>query len=232
MAHFQNAFHGRSGYTLSLTNTFDPRKTRYFPKFDWPRLPTPNLRFPVTPEVLADVERREQEAIAALKEALRVHQHDVACVILETIQGEGGDNHFRPEFLRALRATSATRRRCCSSSTRSSAGSASPGRWWAFEHSDVYPDIFSFGKKTQACGLAATARCDDVDSVFKVPSRINSTFGGNLVDMVRCTRYIEIIEREDLLENAARMGNARPASRSSASRASSPPSSPTCGAAA
>ena len=49
--HFQQAFHGRSGYTLSLTNTADPRKYEYFPKFDWPRVSNPFLRFPVTAEV-------------------------------------------------------------------------------------------------------------------------------------------------------------------------------------
>ena len=207
VAHFENAFHGRSGYTLSLTNTFDPRKTRYFPKFDWPRIPTPSLRFPITGEVQADVERRERESIAALKDAVRVHRHDIACVILETIQGEGGDNHFRPEFLRALRDV-------CDEDEmllifdEVQCGMGITGRWWAFEHAGVFPDIFSFGKKTQTCGLAATRRCDDVDSVFKVPSRINSTFGGNLVDMVRCAHYIEIIEREGMLANAAKVGQA------------------------
>jgi L-lysine 6-transaminase len=205
VAHFQNAFHGRSGYTLSLTNTFDPRKTRYFPKFDWPRLPTPSLRFPQTPENTADVARREREAIDALKEALRVHENDIACVILETIQGEGGDNHFRGEFLRALR-TLCDEEEMLLVFDEVQCGFGITGRWWAFEHFDVWPDVFSFGKKTQTCGLAATGRCDEVDSVFKVPSRINSTFGGNLVDMVRCARYIDIIERENLVANAGRIG--------------------------
>ena len=52
--HFREAFHGRSGYTLSVTNT-DPKKTDYFPKFPWPRIENPKLRFPVTPEVERDV---------------------------------------------------------------------------------------------------------------------------------------------------------------------------------
>jgi L-lysine 6-transaminase len=205
VAHFQNAFHGRSGYTLSLTNTFDPRKTRYFPKFDWPRLPAPWLAFPVTAEVLADVAKREQESLSALKEALRVHRHDVACVIIETIQGEGGDNHFRGEFFQALRDL-CDEEELLLIFDEVQSGFGLTGRWWAFEHFGVWPDIFSFGKKTQTCGLAATGRCDEIDSVFKVPSRINSTFGGNLVDMVRCSRYVEIIERENLVENAARTG--------------------------
>ena len=45
--HFRDAFHGRGGYTLSLTNTADPRKYQYFARFDWPRVPNPALRFPV-----------------------------------------------------------------------------------------------------------------------------------------------------------------------------------------
>jgi L-lysine 6-transaminase len=207
VAHFDKAFHGRSGYTLSLTNTFDPRKTRYFPKFSWPRVPHPTLSFPTTPEVLRDVEKVEKQAIDALKDALARNPHDIACVIIETIQGEGGDNHVRPEFLRALR-------NLCDDAEmllvfdEVQCGFGITGKWWAFEHSGVMPDVFSFGKKTQVCGIAATTRCDEVDSVFKIPSRINSTWGGNLVDMVRCTRYVEIIERERLVENAAKVGRA------------------------
>src|SRR3989441_2741085 len=52
--HLREAFHGRTGYTLSLTNTADPRKTQYFPKFDWPRIDNPKILFPATAESLAD----------------------------------------------------------------------------------------------------------------------------------------------------------------------------------
>jgi L-lysine 6-transaminase len=205
VAHFRHAFHGRSGYTLSLTNTADPRKTRYFPKFAWPRLPAPRLRFPATPEVIEAVAREERAAIAALEDALARNPHDIACVIIETIQGEGGDNHFRTEFLRALR-TLCDEAEMLLVFDEVQCGFGITGRWWAFEHHDVWPDVFSFGKKTQVCGIAANTRCDEVDSVFKVPSRINSTWGGNLVDMVRCTRYLEIIEAERMIGNAARVG--------------------------
>ncbi len=203
--HFQNAFHGRSGYSLSLTNTFDSRKTRYFPKFEWPRIPTPALSFPATAESVARTADAERVAISLMKDALARHKNDIACVILETIQGEGGDNHFRTEFLKQLR-------QLCDEEEivlifdEVQSGFGLTGKWWAQEHHGVYPDIFSFGKKTQVCGIAATTRVDDVDSVFKIPSRINSTWGGNLVDMVRCTRYIEIIEQENLLANAASTG--------------------------
>ena len=202
--HFREAFHGRSGYTLSLTNT-DPAKTRYFPKFDWPRISNPKLSFPITDEVIERVVGEEQLALAEIERALEEREHDIAALILEPIQGEGGDNHFRPEFLAALRKI-ADDHELLLIFDEVQTGFGTTGRWWCFEHFDVEPDLFAFGKKTQVCGLAATSRIDDVDSVFEVSSRINSTWGGNLVDMIRCQMIVEVIEKEDLLSNAERSG--------------------------
>ncbi|MDX1643313.1 MAG: L-lysine 6-transaminase [Thermoanaerobaculia bacterium] len=202
--HFEQAFHGRSGYTLSLTNT-DRRKTRYFPKFSWPRIPNPHLSFPLTDEVLERVEAAEAAAIEAIEQAIVEHRHDIAALIVEPIQGEGGDNHFRREFLAALREL-ADENEFLLVFDEVQTGFGTTGSWWCFEQLGVEPDIFAFGKKTQICGIAATRRLDEIDSVFAVSSRINSTWGGNLVDMVRCQRIIEVIEEEDLLTNAQRVG--------------------------
>lgn len=203
--HFKSAFHGRSGYTLSLTNTADTRKYRDYPKFDWPRVPAPGMNFPTTPATEAAVEQREAEALQAIHSAIALRGHDIAALIIETIQGEGGDVHFRTQFLRQLRRI-ADDAEMLLIFDEVQCGMGLTGRWWAFEHHDVMPDLFTFGKKSQVCGLAATHRCDDVDSVFKVPSRINSTWGGNLTDMVRSERYIQIIESEGLLEAACSTG--------------------------
>jgi L-lysine 6-transaminase len=202
--HLRHAFHGRSGYTMSLTNT-DPAKTRYFPQFDWPRIVNPKLAFPVTPEVLVRVEREEAESIAMIKQALINNPDDIAGLILEPIQGEGGDNHFRPEYFKALRDL-ADEEEFLLIFDEVQTGFGATGSWWCFEQLGVTPDIFAFGKKTQVCGICATERVDEVDSVFKVSSRINSTWGGNLVDMVRCRRYVEIMEQDNLLENAQVVG--------------------------
>jgi len=204
--HFRRCFHGRSGYTMSMTDTADPRKTMYFPKFDWPRITNPYVDFALDePDRTADVAAREQRALAEIREALRRHPHDVAAIIIEPIQGEGGDNHFRNEFLCALR-------RVCDEHElllifdEVQTGVGITGRMWCTEHFDCRPDILVFGKKMQICGIMCTNRIDDVDNVFKVSSRINSTFGGNLVDMVRATEYLRVIRDEGLVERAARTG--------------------------
>jgi L-lysine 6-transaminase len=204
IVHFREAFHGRSGYTLSVTNT-DPNKTRYFPKFEWPRILNPKLSFPVTDEVLERVEREERQAIREIRQALLDNRHDVAAILIEPIQGEGGDNHFRAEFLRALREI-ADEEDVLLIYDEVQTGFGATGKWWGFEHFGVEPDILAFGKKTQVCGIAASRRIDEVESVFKVPSRINSTWGGNLVDMIRCQRIVETIWEEDLLVRATEVG--------------------------
>lgn len=199
--HFRRAFHGRSGYTLSMTNT-DPVKTDYFPKFAWPRIHNPAVRFPLTEEHLAEAMKEEELALRQIREAIAKNPDDIAGLIIEPIQAEGGDNHFRKEFFGALRQV-------CDESDillifdEVQTGVGLTGKMWAHEYF-VRPDIMAFGKKTHVCGCMAGSRVDEAEeNVFQKRGRINSTFGGNLVDMVRFRRIMEIIAEERLVENAA-----------------------------
>lgn len=204
--HFQEAFHGRTGYTMSLTNTADPRKYAYFPKFDWPRIINPKLRFPVTEKIRQEVIQTEKIALAQIKAALKRYPGDIAALIIEPIQGEGGDNHFRPEFFQALR-TLADEHEFLFIVDEVQSGMGITGKWWAIENMGVMPDIIAFGKKSQVCGIIAGPRVNEVENhVFQESSRTNSTWGGNLTDMVRCTRYLEIIEEDNLIAHTAKVG--------------------------
>jgi L-lysine 6-transaminase len=204
--HFEQAFHGRSGYTLSLTNT-DPVKTDYFPKFRWPRVPIPLLRFPVTPDAERDVSASEQQSLDLVRQAFVDHPDDIAALIIEPIQGEGGDNHFRGEFLREL-ARICRDNECFFILDEVQTGIGLTGRMWAHEHFGLEPDALAFGKKMQVCGCLVGPLVDrEPENVFKTSSRINSTWGGSLVDMVRSARYLEIVESERLVENARLVGD-------------------------
>jgi L-lysine 6-transaminase len=204
--HFEQAFHGRSGYTLSLTNTTDPRKTAYFPKFDWPRVLNPKVKFPMQEDNLKDVKAREALSIAQMRTAFEQNKDDIAAIILEPIQGEGGDNHFRTEFFQELRRI-ADEYEAMLIFDEVQAGLGLTGKMWSHEHYGIKPDMVAFGKKTQVCGFICGPRIDEIqDNVFHVSSRLNSTWGGTLVDMVRSARYLEIMAEEKLLQNAATRG--------------------------
>ncbi|MDQ1752980.1 MAG: L-lysine 6-transaminase [Pseudonocardiales bacterium] len=197
--HLEKAFHGRSGYTMSLTNT-DPNKVARFPKFDWPRIPAPSINGS------EDVEADERIALTAARKAFEANRNDIACFIAEPIQGEGGDNHFRPEFLQSMQVL------CREFDAlfvldEVQTGCGMTGTAWAYQQLGVSPDVVAFGKKTQVCGVMAGGRVDDVaDNAFVVSSRINSTWGGNLTDMVRSRRILEVIEQEALIPRAAALG--------------------------
>jgi L-lysine 6-transaminase len=197
--HLRGAFHGRSGYTLSLTNT-KPVTVARFPKFDWPRIDAPFI------QPGADMEALEAESLRQARAAFEAHPHDIACFLAEPIQGEGGDRHFRPEFFTAMREL------CDEYDAllifdEVQTGCGLTGTPWAYQQLGVQPDVVAFGKKTQVCGVMAGGRVDEiVDNVFAVSSRLNSTWGGNLTDMVRARRILEVIEADDLFENAAEHG--------------------------
>ena len=206
--HFDECFHGRTGYTLSLTDSPDPRKTLYFPKFDWPRITTPKLCFPLTEKNILNTISLEEKAKREIENAITENPHDIAAIILEPIQGEGGDNHFRKEFMEYLRSVS-DENDIMLIYDEVQSGVGISGKMWAHEHygEKARPDIISFGKKTQVCGIFVSNRVDEVDNnVFHESSRINSTWGGNLVDMVRFTLYLEIIEKENLVAQASETG--------------------------
>ncbi len=204
--HFREAFHGRSGYTLSLTNT-EPTKIKHFPKFNWPRVTNPKITFPLDDGNLDKVMALERQAVAEIKQAIQDNPDDIAAMILEPIQGEGGDNHFRAEFFHELRAL-ADENEIMLIFDEVQTGVGLTGKMWCYEHFGVEPDMVCFGKKTQVCGFLCSKRIEEVeDHVFAQSSRINSTWGGNLVDMVRFRKFLEIIVTDNLIENAQQVGD-------------------------
>ena len=204
--HFKEAFHGRTGYTLSMTNTFNLNKIKYFTKLNWPRITNPKITFPLNQENKEKVNTLEKQAVSEIETAIAENPDDIAALIIEPIQGEGGDNHFRKQFFHELR-------RICNENEimfildEVQSGVGLTGRMWAYQNYDFKPDVIAFGKKTQVCGIMVGSRVDEIkDNVFTVSSRLNSTWGGNLVDMVRCKKYLEVIEDENLVKNAEVQG--------------------------
>jgi L-lysine 6-transaminase len=202
--HFRQAFHGRSGYTMSLTNT-DPNKVKYFPKFEWPRITNPKIVFPLQ-ENLEKIKKTEQQAVNEIYAAIKNNPDDIAVIILEPVQGEGGDNFFRKEFFLKLREI-ADENDILLMFDEIQSGFGLTGKFWACEYY-VNPDIIAFGKKAHVCGAMINSRIDDVeDHCFRKPGRINSTWGSDLTDMVRSKHILRIIREDNLVDNARKVGD-------------------------
>ena len=177
--YFNQAFHGRTGYTMTLTNTSDPRKTMYYPKFPWFKVDNPKLSYPINVD---DIVSKEKAVVDHINKIIDENKNDVSAIIIEPIQGEGGDNHFRNEFMVSLR-------NICDNNDiilifdEVQTGIGITGKMWAHENFTIKPDIISFGKKTQVCGMLAGDRIYNLgNNVFKESSRINSTgFKKNII---------------------------------------------------
>ncbi|MCH8328509.1 MAG: L-lysine 6-transaminase, partial [Candidatus Marinimicrobia bacterium] len=207
IVHFKGCFHGRTGYTMSLTDSPDPRKTLYYPQFDWPRITHPTATFPLDDNAGA-TEALEALAISEILAALSAAPDDIAAIIIEPIQGEGGDNHIRPAFATQLREL-CDEHEMLLIYDEVQTGVGITGKFWAHElfGQEALPDLIAFGKKSQVCGMLAGPRLDEVEhNVFTESSRINSTFGGNLADMVRFDLILQIMRAENLLEQVQSSG--------------------------
>ena len=205
--HFKEAFHGRTGYTMSLTNagenwlSEDNLKTKWFPKFNWTRVTNPKIHFPLDEGKVKNLEKMSIDEMQ-----IAFDKGNVAAIIIEPVQGEGGDNHFRPEFMQTLRQL-ADDNGAMLIFDEVQTGVGLTGKMWAYEHYGVVPDMMCFGKKTQVCGFCATDRIDEVEkNVFEVSGRINSTWGGNIVDMSRSRVYLNIIQNANLIERVSQTG--------------------------
>lgn len=193
--HVTGAFHGCSGYSMSLTNIGDTRVTGLYPKWDWPRIDLPENGPDDT-----------EEALRAARETFERHPGQIACFIAEPILGSGGDIHLGAEFLAGMQ-------RLCHEYDalfvldEVQTGCGSSGTPWVYQQFGLEPDVVAFGKRTQVCGIMAGRRVGLVpDNALVVSARLGTTWGGNLADMVRTTRVLEIVEEDGLIQGAAEKG--------------------------
>jgi L-lysine 6-transaminase len=166
---------------------------------------SPALQFPLSDHGEENAAAR-RHALDGIDRAFAEHRHDIACFIAEPIQAEGGDRHLSPDFLQAVQ------QRCRANDAlfvldEVQTGVGLTGTAWAYQQLGLEPDIVAWGKKTHVCGLMAGGRVEEVhDNVFAVSSRLNSTFGGGLVDMVRATHMLRIVREDGLIDRAAKLG--------------------------
>jgi acetylornithine/N-succinyldiaminopimelate aminotransferase len=128
-----------------------------------------------------------------------------AAVLLEPVQGEGGVNLAPPEYLKGVRQL-CDRAGCLLVLDEVQTGMGRTGKWFAYQHYDVTPDIMSMAKALGGgVSIGAIAARDEV-AAFMKPGTHASTFGGNPLACAAALAVVETIERDGLLERARQSG--------------------------
>lgn len=192
---FEGSFHGRSLGALSLTRSKPVHKLD-FPAFDWPVVPFPATRFPQS--LHADENRAAEARSLELVEAiLRANPGEVAGLIIEPIQGEGGDRHASPAFFQALRKLTRTYG-AAFIVDEVQTGAGATGSFWA--HTawglDEPPDLVTFSKKMQIGGFYCREEFHPVEAL-----RIFNTWLGDPIRLAQLGIIVDVMERDHLLEN-------------------------------
>lgn len=197
---FEGGFHGRSLGALSATRS-KPIHKLDFSAFDWPCVPFPASRFPLDAHA-AENAQAEAKALSQVEALLRAHPEQVAAVLIEPIQGEGGDRHASPSFFQSLRALTLAHGAALIVDEVQTGGGAT-GRFWAHESWGLStpPDLVTFSKKMQLGGFYMRE-----DFFPKEPYRIFNTFLGDPLRAAQLEVICEVIRRDHLLENTAITG--------------------------
>lgn len=196
---FQGAFHGRTNFTLGLTGKVAPYKLNFGPfPADIVHAPYPNALHGMSVE----------QALDGLQKIFKTHIDpvDVAAIIIEPIQGEGGFNVTPNEFLQALR-------KICDEHgivlifDEVQSGFARTGKFFATEHTGVSPDMLTMAKSLAGgfplSGVVGKAEIMDAPTA----GGLGGTYAGNPLSLAAANAVIEVIQEEQLCARANTLGD-------------------------
>jgi 4-aminobutyrate aminotransferase len=203
---FFGAFHGRTMGALSLTGSKPQQKRRFAPFVPGVH----HVRYPYTYRGTTGGPA-EQEAFAVdcaryIEDRLFktiLPPEEVAAIILEPIQGEGGYVVAPDNFLQEIRRI-CDRHGILLIADEVQSGVGRTGKWWAIEHAGVQPDIVCIAKGI-ASGMPLGICMTRAEIMNWVPGSHASTFGGNPVCIAAALATLDILEREGM-KNAATVG--------------------------
>eukprot|EP00117_Sycon_ciliatum_P002751 scpid51550/ scgid7845/ 4-aminobutyrate aminotransferase, mitochondrial; (S)-3-amino-2-methylpropionate transaminase; GABA aminotransferase; Gamma-amino-N-butyrate transaminase; L-AIBAT len=202
---FEGCFHGRTLGTLSSTRSKALHKID-MPAFQWPVAPFPQLKYPLDKHAQEN-RQEEQRCLKAVRSIIaewNAKGHNVAGVIVEPIQGEGGDNHASPEFFRDLQKIT-KEFGAAFIVDEVQTGVATTGSMWAHEQWNLPnpPDIMSFAKKMQIGGFYYRSEFRPNQS-----NRVFNTWYGDVARMAIAGETVKVIQRDNLVAQAQITGKA------------------------
>lgn len=200
---FQGAFHGRTMGVLSTTHSKYIHKIDV-PAFDWPVAYFPQYKYPLEENVRENKEE-DRKSLAHVQELIdewAKRGMPVAGVVVEPIQSEGGDNEASPEFFQELQ-------RICKRNGSGllidevQTGGGATGKMWCHEHFNLpeSPDIVTFSKKMQLGGYYHASAMKPAQAY-----RVFNTWMGDPGKVLLLERILEVVKRDNLLQNVERVG--------------------------
>ncbi len=182
---FENSFHGRTLGALSVTSSKEVQKNNF------PELPVKRLKF-CTSRMDLEIEKIEKI----------VKNNKIAFIIAEIIQGEGGVFIASDKFIKEISKV-ASNYDVPLILDEVQTGLGRTGKWWVHQHYDVTPNMITMAKGLQVGAVAFEGRYDPMERGV-----LSSTWGGgDRIDMAIGAKIIEVIQKENLLENSSKMGS-------------------------
>ena len=202
--HLKDAFHGRTGYTLTLTNTANPNKYKYYAKFDWPRISCPAAKFPLEGKNLDDTIAAEKKALEEIESIFKADADNICSFIIEPVQGEGGVHPATMEFLQDAQQL-CHMHDCILIIDEVQTGFGRTGKMFALEHFNLQPDILCLAKSiASGIPMGATLLGERVKPLQ--PGIHGSTFGGNPIAISAAIATLEVLQEEKLAKRADVLG--------------------------
>jgi L-lysine 6-transaminase len=201
---FHEGFHGVTGYTISLSD--NDLKTQGFPKFNWPKFDAPAISFSNPENPASAVRTEEDRSLNNIRNYIRERgSNKIASIIIELIQGGGGDRHISSYFILELRKI-CTENDILFIVDEVQTGFGVTGSVWYFEQIGVTPDLITFGKKAQISGVCINDKLIGMNEALNVPGRLSPTWNGNIDDYIRCYHIINAYDEFGLISNAKIQG--------------------------
>ena len=124
-------------------------------------------------------------------------------VIIEPIQATYGDNYLNKKHLKKL-ATVCKKYNIPLIFDEVQTGFLTSGTVWYFQQLGIYPDIVTYGKKSQVSGIMVK---ESQSEAFNQQKRLSVTYDGDLIDMIRCKYIIKVLNTNNIQENVKERGN-------------------------
>ncbi|XP_046425217.1 4-aminobutyrate aminotransferase, mitochondrial [Neodiprion fabricii] len=202
---FKGAFHGRTLGSLSTTHSKYIHKIDV-PAFDWPIASFPEYKYPLEQNTREN-QQEDQRCLAEVEDLIAKYDTQkkipVAGIIIEPIQSEGGDNHASPEFFQQLQRI-AKKHGIALLIDEVQTGGGPTGKMWCHEHFnlDSPPEVVTFSKKMQIGGYYHLPELKP-----KQAYQVFNTWMGDPGKLLLLEVVLDVIKRDNLLENASRVGD-------------------------